>query len=57
VEIGQIAKRPIRLAGSGETFDTGRDTNTPVSRDYELEGVFNGEIKKIQVNVKPPKRK
>lgn len=50
---GQIDKRPIRLAGSGETLDTGRDTNVPVSRDYKHEGVFNGEIKKVQINVKP----
>ena len=50
---GQIDKRPIRLAGNGETLDTGRDTNVPVSRDYKHEGVFNGEIKKVQINVKP----
>ena len=50
----KIAKRPLRLAGSGETFDTGRDTNAPVSLDYQRGGRFNGEIQKVQVNIKMP---
>ncbi len=51
---GPIAKRPKMLAGNGETFDTGRDTNVPVSPDYEREGAFNGRINKVEVNLKMP---
>jgi len=53
VASGPVARRPHILAGNGETFDTGRDSNDPVSRDYEAEGVFNGEIRKIQVRLNP----
>lgn len=49
---GTIGKRPISIAGGGETFDTGRDTNSPVSPDYENEGAFNGTIKKVRVHIK-----
>ena len=49
---GPIIRRPRRMAGNGETFDTGRDTNVPVSPDYQHEGVFNGEIKKVDVWVR-----
>jgi arylsulfatase A-like enzyme len=56
VASGQVAKRPHILAGNGEFFDTGRDSNDPVSRDYQREGVFNGEIRKIQVQVRMPQR-
>lgn len=51
---GRIAKRPKMLAGNGETFDTGRDTNVPVSPDYSHEGVFNGQINKVEVKLKLP---
>jgi arylsulfatase len=51
---GDIAMRPFTLAGGGETFDVGRDRNAPVSDDYQNEGVFTGEIKKVVVDVKPP---
>ena len=51
---GTIAKRPQMLAGNGETFDTGRDTNVPVSPDYQREGVFNGRIKRVEVKLKMP---
>ena len=53
VASGHIARRPLILAGNGETFDTGRDANVPVSREYEMEGVFDGEIKKVQVKIRP----
>ena len=54
VASGSIAKRPKMLAGNGETFDTGRDTNVPVSPDYQREGVFNGRINKVEVKLKMP---
>jgi hypothetical protein len=53
VASGPVAKRPHTLAGNGETFDTGRDTNDPVSRDYQGQGVFDGEIRKIEVKIRP----
>ena len=56
VASGDIARRPTMLAGNGETFDTGRDTNVPVSPDYEKEGVFNGALNKVTVNIKMPAR-
>ncbi len=51
---GTVAQRPRILAGNGETFDTGRDTNVPVSPDYEREGVFNGGISRVEVKLKIP---
>ncbi len=51
---GEIAKRPLMLAGNGETFDTGRDTNVPVAPDYDREGVFTGEIDKVTVKLQMP---
>lgn len=49
---GHIKTRPTTLAGSGETFDTGRDTLVPVSTDYRDEGVFPGRINKVSVRLK-----
>jgi arylsulfatase len=51
---GPVQRRPLMLAGNGETIDTGRDTNVPVSPDYQHEGVFNGIINKVEVEVKMP---
>ena len=51
---GVIANRPLMLAGNGETFDTGRDTNVAVSPDYQGEGVFDGKINRVEVNVTFP---
>lgn len=51
---GSIAQYPQILAGNGETFDTGIDTNVPVSPDYENGGKFNGEIRRIEVKIKLP---
>lgn len=49
---GTIASVPRALAGVGETFDIGRDSNAPVSDEYQNEGVFDGEIHKIEIDVK-----
>jgi len=54
VASGPITLRPKMMAGNGETLDTGRDTNVPVSPDYQGEGVFNGQIHKVEVTVKIP---
>ncbi|WP_317929734.1 arylsulfatase [Halioxenophilus sp. WMMB6] len=51
VAVGAVAKRPYIIAGNGETLDTGRDTNVPVSTDYSNGGEFNGEIDKITVKI------
>jgi arylsulfatase A-like enzyme len=51
---GDIAHAPTTPAGIGETFDIGRDSNVPVSDEYQNEGVFTGEIKRVQVDLKPP---
>lgn len=51
---GTIVRRPKMLAGNGETFDTGRDSNVPVSPDYADEGVFTGEIDKVTVKLQMP---
>ena len=42
------------MAGTSETFDIGRDANGPVSDEYRNEGVFTGDIKRVQVDMKMP---
>src|SRR5690606_10511482 len=37
---GKIEHKARLMAGLGETFDTGRDTNVPVTDDYSDGGVF-----------------
>ena len=54
VASGDIARLPAMLAGNGETFDTGRDSNVPVSPDYEKEGIFNGVLNKVTVDINMP---
>ena len=54
VASGKVDKRPHIIAGNGETFDTGRDTNGPVSKDYQDQGVFTGEINRVEVKLKLP---
>lgn len=48
---GVIAQRPGMMAGPGETLDTGRDSNLPVSHDYRDEGVFRGRLDKVTVKL------
>jgi arylsulfatase len=52
VASGTVAARPGILAGNGETFDIGRDTNTQVSGDYRNGGTFEGKIEKVEVRMK-----
>jgi hypothetical protein len=49
---GTISSVPHTLAGVGESFDIGRDSNAPVSDEYQSEGVFDGEINKVEIDVK-----
>ena len=49
--VGRVERKPFIMAGPGETFDTGRDSNDPVSRDYIDEGAFTGTIHRIDVAV------
>lgn len=51
---GSIARTARNMAGLGETFDTGRDTNVAVSRDYSDGGAFTGRINRIEINVRMP---
>ena len=53
VASGPVARRPLILAGNGETFDTGRDSNVPVSREYDMEGIFDGDINRVEVKLQP----
>lgn len=51
-----VARAAHITAGNGETFDIGRDTNVPVTSDYLNEGVFEGQIDKVTVLMKPSRR-
>lgn len=50
---GSSSHRPPVIAGGGETFDTGWDTNVPVSSDYGESGVFSGIIHKLLIELRP----
>ncbi len=52
---GTVTQRPRIMAGGGETVDTGRDSNTPVTRAYGDEGLFTGEIHRIDIAASPVK--
>ncbi len=53
---GRIEHRPHTMAGNGETFDTGLDSNTPVTDDYDDGGRFSGEIRRVEVKLTMPNR-
>ncbi len=53
---GPVVKPPHMMAGGGETFDTGRDSNDAVSLDYADEGEFTGEILRIDIATPMPQR-
>ena len=48
----EIVARPLMNAGLYETFDIGQDTGVPVSPDYQDGGVFDGQIRKIDIDIK-----
>lgn len=49
-----IPSYPHMMAGTSETFDVGRDSASPVSAEYQHEGVFTGEIRRVEVQMKRP---
>lgn len=49
---GRIDRTILIAAGLGETFDIGVDTGVPVVDTYKNEGHFNGEIHKVQVDLR-----
>jgi len=51
---GTISHRPTIMAGVTETFDIGRDRGVPVTDDYHNEGIFSGDIEKVEVNLQRP---
>ncbi len=51
---GPVSRRPAMMAGGGETFDTGRDSNDAVSTDYDNQGRFSGALHKVTVAVQMP---
>ncbi len=53
---GSIKDRPLMMAGNGESLDSGRDTNDPVSAEYQNEGYFTGVINKIALRTLTPAR-
>jgi len=53
---GDVAERPLSIAGNGEKWDTGRDLYTPVSTDYADGGYFTGTLHKVTVKLQPPSR-
>lgn len=53
---GKVERRPHVMAGGGETFDTGRDSNDPVTLGYTDEGEFSGIIHRVDVAVSMPQR-
>lgn len=48
---GRIPKTIMRPAGQGETMDIGKDTGTPVTRDYAGAGTFPGSIERVTVDL------
>jgi arylsulfatase len=50
---GRVERTILISAGIGETFDIGRDTGAPVSEDYRHQGVFAGDIRRVDVHLAP----
>lgn len=53
---GAIGRTIARMAGLSETFDIGFDSGTPVTSDYQNQGRFEGDIKRVDVSLKPVQR-
>lgn len=47
---GRIEQTVVRLVEMSDTLDIGFDGATPVTHDYEGEGRFSGEIRKLVIN-------
>lgn len=50
---GRVEKTILSIAGSGESFDIGFDSGSPVTSDYAAGSSFPGEIKKLLVDLGP----
>jgi arylsulfatase len=50
---GRIENTGLMGIGLNETMDTGRDTGATMSTDYKGMGVFEGDIRKITVDLGP----
>jgi len=50
---GRIGHTLSKLPEMTDTFDVGFDADTPVTDDYRDGGYFNGEIRKIEVQIQP----
>ena len=48
---GHFDHTPTTDAGQGETLDVGKDTGAPVTAEYSNEGVFEGSIHKVTVEL------
>jgi len=53
---GRIARTLSKLPEMTDTFDVGFDADTPVTDDYASGGRFDGDIRKIEVQVKPSRQ-
>jgi len=51
---GRVEHTISKLPEMTETFDVGFDTGTPVSDDYTDHGRFNGDIRRVQVDLTAP---
>lgn len=49
---GDISRTVPSCFSADETLDVGEDFGTPVTRDYEVPFIFQGEITKVTVNLK-----
>jgi arylsulfatase len=52
---GRVDKTVLGRFSADETFDTGEDTGSPVSRAYKAPFPFGGTIQKIEVDLAPEK--
>ena len=50
---GRIEKTVPGRYSADETFDTGMDTGSPVSADYESPFAFTGSLKKVEIDIAP----
>ncbi|MFN8624756.1 MAG: arylsulfatase [Candidatus Binatia bacterium] len=51
---GRVEHTISKLPEMTETFDVGFDTGTTVSDEYTEQGRFNGDLRKLQVDISPP---
>ena len=47
-EIGRVVRGTYSLS---ETFDVGQDTGSPVSKDYDRDNVFSGNLDRVVIKI------